>query len=124
MVLAGYDPDPDSYDHDITLRHLEILKSATDAHGGRLKVISLEGPTDIRKKFLNDEFAAGYIGFYVCNGAVIMQEFGDQQADKAARDAIRQAFPGRKIEQLNVDGIAAGGGSIHCATQQEPKALA
>ncbi|MEB4592238.1 agmatine deiminase family protein [Candidatus Thiothrix sp. Deng01] len=124
VVLAGYDPDPDSYDHDITLRHLEILKSATDAQGGRLEVISLEGPMEIRKKFLNDEFAAGYIGFYVCNGAVIMQEFGDQQADKAARDAIQQAFPGRKIEQLNVDGIAAGGGSIHCATQQEPQALA
>ena len=25
----------------------------------------------------------------------------------------------RVIEQLNVDGIAAGGGSIHCTTQQE-----
>jgi agmatine deiminase len=29
---------------------------------------------------------------------------------------------GRKdVVQVNIDGIAAGGGGIHCATQQEPK---
>ncbi|WP_020559514.1 agmatine deiminase family protein [Thiofilum flexile] len=120
VVLAGYDPDPQSYDHEITLRHLELLKSATDAQGKKLQIITLEAPTDIRTKYLNNEFASGYIGFYVCNGAVIMQEFGDKAADSAARAAIQKAFPERKIEQLNVDGIAAGGGSIHCATQQEP----
>lgn len=122
VVLAGYDPDPQSYDHEVTLRHLELLKSATDAQGKKLQIIKLEAPTDIRTKYLNDEFASGYIGFYVCNGAVIMQEFGDKAADQAARAAVQKAFPDRKIEQLNVDGIAAGGGSIHCATQQEPAA--
>lgn len=121
VVLAGYDADPDSFDHEVTLKHLEILKSATDADGKKLQVIKLQAPFDIRDTFLNDEFAAGYIGFYVCNGAVIMQNFGDAAADKAAKAAVQKAFPGRKIEQINVDGIAAGGGSIHCATQQEPK---
>lgn len=121
VVMAGYDADPDSFDHEVTLKHLEILKSATDANGKKLQVIKLQAPFDIRDAFLNDEFAAGYIGFYVCNGAVIMQNFGDAAADKAAKTAVQKAFPGRKIEQINVDGIAAGGGSIHCATQQEPK---
>ncbi len=119
-VLAGYDPDPASYDHEITQQHLEILQSATDAQGKKLEVIPLEGPMEIREDFLNDEFAAGYIGFYLCNGAVIMQEFGDKTADLAARNALQKAYPDRKIEQINMDGIAAGGGSIHCATQQEP----
>lgn len=123
VILAGYDPDPESYDHEITRQHLEILQSASDAQGRKLEVIPLEGPMDIREDFLNDEFAAGYIGFYVCNGAVIMQEFGDKQADLAAKTAVQKAFPGRKVEQINVDGIAAGGGSVHCATQQEPKTL-
>ena len=120
IVLAGYDPDPSSYDHDVTLRHLELLKSATDAQGKKLQIITLEAPTTIRPNYANNEFASGYIGFYVCNGAVIMQEFGDKAADQAARIAVQKAFPDRKIELLNVDGIAAGGGSIHCATQQEP----
>ncbi|WP_020396283.1 agmatine deiminase family protein [Thiolinea disciformis] len=120
VVLAGYDPDSKSYDHEVTVRHLEILKAATDAQGKKLQIITLEAPTQVRPKYANNEFASGYIGFYVCNGAVIMQEFGDKAADEAARVAVKTAFPDRKIEQLNVDGIAAGGGSIHCATQQEP----
>ncbi|MEN9434360.1 MAG: putative agmatine deiminase [Pseudomonadota bacterium] len=120
VVLAGYEPDPDSYEHELTLTHLDLLKSATDAQGKKLQVIKLTAPSDLREDFLNDEFAAGYIGFYVCNGAVIAQQFGDVKADAAAKAALQKAFPDRKIEQLNVDGIAAGGGSIHCATQQEP----
>lgn len=120
VVLAGYDPDPASFDHEITQQHLEMLAAATDAQGNKLEVIPLEGPLDIREDYVTEDFAAGYIGFYVCNDAVIMQGFGDKMADLAAKTAVQQAFPGRKIEQINIDGIAAGGGSIHCATQQEP----
>ncbi len=122
VVLAGYDPDPESYDHEVTKRHLEILRAAADTDGRKLEVIVLEGPTTIRETHATDEFAAGYIGFYVCNAAVIMQEFGDAQADRAAKQALQKAFPDRVIEQVDIDGIAAGGGSIHCATQQEPTA--
>jgi agmatine deiminase len=120
VVLAGYDPDPQSYDHAVTKRHLEILRAAADSSGRQLEVFVLEGPTIIRETYATDEFAAGYIGFYVCNGAVIMQEFGDAHADLAAKRALQNAFPDRVIEQIAIDGIAAGGGSIHCATQQEP----
>ena len=79
----------------------------------------VDTPAVINTRFGVDEFAAGYIGYYVCNGAVIAQKFGDDSADKKARDILRQAFPGRVIEQIAIDGIASGGGSIHCATQQE-----
>jgi agmatine deiminase len=60
----------------------------------------------------------------VMNGAVIMQNFGDKAADLAAKTALQNTYPDHKIEQINVDGIAAGGGTIHCATQQEPVTLA
>jgi agmatine deiminase len=120
VVVAGYDPDPASFDHAVTTAHLSILKAATDARGRKLEVIVLEGPMSIRKTFETAEFAAGYIGFFVCNGAVIMQEFGDAQADQTAKEALQEAFPDREVVQLNIDGIAAGGGSIHCTTQQEP----
>ena len=120
VVVAGYDPDPDSFDHAVTQRHLEILKSATDAHGNKLQVLTLEGPESVRETYETQDFAAGYIGYYVCNSAVIMQEFGDKPADSRAKATLQQAFPDRKMVQINVDGIAAGGGSIHCTTQQEP----
>jgi agmatine deiminase len=120
VVIAGYDPDPASYDHAVTKRHLEILRTATDAKGQRLEVIVLVAPTDVRETYASDEFASGYIGYYICNGAVIAQQFGDSKADLAAMRALQKAFPGRVIEQIAMDGLASGGGSIHCATQQEP----
>ena len=120
VVVAGFDPDPGSYDHVVTQRHLEILRASTDAQGRRLDVIVLEAPRTIRRAFETDHFAAGYVGYYVCQGAVIMQSFGDVRADRAAQQALQAVFPDHEIEQIAIDGIAAGGGSIHCATQQEP----
>ena len=120
VVLTSYDPDPQSFDHEVTITHRRILQTATDAQGRRLEVIVLEGPATIRGAYANNNFAAGYIGFYLCNGAVLMQEFGDQRADRAARQLLQMAFSDRTVFALNVDGIAAGGGSIHCTTQQEP----
>ncbi len=121
VVVAGFDPDPESFDHAVTKRHLEILRSARDANGRRLEVVVLEAPSKIRDRFAGDDFAAGYINFYVCNGAVIAPEFGDPKADTAAGRKLRRLFPDREIVQINIDGIAAGGGGIHCTTQQEPR---
>lgn len=119
VVIAGYDPDTESYDHAVTAKHLALLKTATDAQGRKLEVITLKAPSSVRKAYENKDFAAGYIGFYVCNGAVIAQQFGDAKADAAVKASLQRAFPNRTIEMLNVDGIAAGGGSVHCTTQQE-----
>ena len=120
VVAAAYDPDPQSYDHAVTKRHLEILRAATDAQGRRLRVVVLQAPARVRPQFEGKNFAAGYINFYVCNGAVIAPEFGDALADSAAARQLKELFPGRQVVQLNIDGIAAGGGGIHCTTQQEP----
>jgi agmatine deiminase len=122
IVVAGYDPDPDSFDHAVTQNHLEILRAATDADGQKLEVAVIESPAKIRSRFDSAEFAAGYINFYVVNGAVIAPEFGDERADSAAKSTLQALFPERDIVQLNIDAIAAGGGGIHCTTQQQPVA--
>ncbi|MEB4615860.1 agmatine deiminase family protein [Leucobacter sp. M11] len=122
VVVAGRDDDSKSFDYAVTREHLRILKRATDARGRRLKVHVLPAPETIREEWESDEFAAGYINFYVCNGAVIAPEFGDPRADEHARKTLAELYPDREIVQLNIDPIAAGGGGIHCATQQQPAA--
>ncbi len=121
VVVAGFDPDPASFDHEVTVRHLDILASATDAQGRSLEVVVLESPGQLRPEFRSDDFAAGYINFYVCNGAVIAPEFGDPDTDRIAIQELERLFPDRRVVQINIDGIAAGGGGIHCTTQQEPR---
>jgi agmatine deiminase len=118
-VLVGYDSDPTSYDRAVTLANkAALVAAATDARGRRLNIVTLTAPTTTRSNAI--DFAAGYIGFYACNGAIIAQQFGDAAADLAAKNILQAAFPNRVIEQLNVDSIASGGGSVHCTTQQQP----
>ncbi|KJK33307.1 agmatine deiminase [Lentzea aerocolonigenes] len=119
VVVAGLDNDPESFDYDLTRRHLEILRDATDVQGRKLQVEVLEGPS--RTRVGAEDFAAGYVNFYVCNGAVVGPEFGDPEADGKALAVLTRLFPGRTVVQINIDGIASGGGGIHCATQQEPQ---
>ena len=120
VVIAHMDNDPASYDHAVTKRHLAILRTARDARGQLLKVVVLNAPTNVRPGLASSDFAAGYVNFYVCNDAVITPQFGDAKADADAKSALLELFPAREVVQLNIDGIAAGGGGIHCTTQQEP----
>jgi len=120
VVVVHSDTDPASYDYAVTRRHLAILKAATDARGRKLQLIVIPGARSTRPRYRNADFAAGYVNFYVCNHAVIAPQFGDTRADRYCRDALRDAFPDRDVVQLDIDAIAAGGGGIHCLTQQQP----
>jgi agmatine deiminase len=124
VVVAGLEPDPNSFDYEVTREHLKILKATTDANGRELEVITIEAPKKLRFPDKTDDFAAGYVNFYLVNGAVIAPEFGDPEADETARKTLLQLFPGHEVVQLNIDILAAGGGGIHCVTQQEPHAIA
>lgn len=113
-----YDPaDPWSK---AAYRTRDILASATDAQGRKLTIETLWEPENPRVK--GADFVASYVNYYVCNGAVIAAQFGDRQADEAARATLQRLFPGREIVPLNVDAIGEAGGGIHCATQQQPRA--
>ncbi|WOO82774.1 Putative agmatine deiminase [Vanrija pseudolonga] len=120
VVVAALDNDPESFDYKVTRKHLDILRGATDANGQRLNVVTLAAPTQVRPQWRHDdEFSAGYVNFYVCNGGVVAPQFGDAAADEAARQTLQRLFPTRRVVQVEIDGLAAGGGGIHCATQQE-----
>ena len=119
VVAAHREMDPASYDHALTRRHLDILRGATDADGQPLQIVVVDGPEKIRPGNNPDTFAAGYINYYATSGAIFIPEFGDAQADARAREQYQELYPGRAVIQINIDPIAAGGGGIHCTTQQE-----
>ncbi len=106
-VVAGLEQDPSSFDY-----------AATDAKDRHLELVTLEGPTTIRQTYASDNFAAGYINFYLCNNAVIAPQFGDKRTDRSTYAILQELFAEHEIIQLNIDGIAAAGGGIHCAKQQ------
>ena len=99
-------------------RQLQILSRATDAKGRPLKVIPIKAPVATRVG--GRDFLDSYLNFYTVNGAVITAQFGDEARDAAARAALEQAFPGRKVEMLDLDRLYHGGGGVHCVTQHQP----
>jgi agmatine deiminase len=105
-------PDPRDPFHRAALRTRDILA----AEGLALTVIA----DPVRPRIRHADFVASYANFYVCNGAVIAAEFGDRDADAAARAALAAAYPGREIVMLNVDALGEIGGGIHCATRELP----
>ncbi|MBD0689492.1 agmatine deiminase family protein [Streptomyces sp. CBMA123] len=103
---------------------LQVLQSATDANGRTLKIVDLPEPDLGLIQGAGKNFLATYINYYVCNGGVIVPRFGDQAADDRAAGILGDLHPGRKVTQVSINHIAAGGGGIHCATQQQPVAAA
>ena len=61
------------------------------------------------------------MNYYVCNGAVIASQFGDNTTDEEAYATLSDLYPGREVLMLNTDPLGEIGGGIHCATQQQPK---
>jgi len=120
VLVVSRDNDISSSDYQLTRDNIEYLKTVTDASGRSLELVIMDTPETINAQFGEEQFAAGYLGYYLCNNAVIMQKFGNTQADNAAWETMQDLFPSYHIEQIAVDAIASGGGTIHCASQQQP----
>ena len=102
----------------VAARTKEQVTDARTADGSPYEVVEIVQPATPRGS--GASFLGTYMNYYVCNGAVIAPEFGDAQADAAAKGVLAELFPDREIVQLDIDALAAGGGGIHCATQQQP----
>ncbi|MER7765113.1 agmatine deiminase family protein [Streptomyces sp. NPDC097619] len=97
-----------------------VLESATDARGRRLAITELPGPDTRETTGGGKEFLASYTNYYTANGGVVAPRFGDSYADGVAYAILQAAYPGHRVVQVPIDGIASGGGGIHCATQSHP----
>ncbi|MEV6977312.1 agmatine deiminase family protein [Kitasatospora sp. NPDC093806] len=97
-----------------------VLDAATDAKGRKLRIVELTEPDPDQIEGYGKDFLATYLNYYVVNGGVIVPRFGDRAADDRAAGVLGELHPGRKVTQVSINHIAAGGGGIHCATQQQP----
>ncbi len=104
------------YDH--MQANLQAYLGTTDARGRELEIVTIEEAHEAERT--SDIYAASYINFYIANDAIIMPAFGIDR-DKDARDTIASLFHDREVVQVDIRGIAPGGGGIHCITQQQPR---
>lgn len=120
-VVVSHDAHDTYGERAITQRHIDVLRRSIDAKGRPLSLTVIPVPTEpASPRADSDSFAAGYINYYLCNGGLVLPAFGDPGADHVAREALQALYPKRRLVQMRIDAIAAGGGGIHCTTQQQP----
>ena len=139
VVLAWTDDENDPQS-EMSMAYLRYLESVTDAGGRKLKIHKLPIPEhpvlvtedelsnyefedgeDVRE--VGERLAASYVNFYIINGAVLVPQFGGENAssDKNALEILGSLFPEREIIGIDARAILSGGGNIHCITQQIPE---
>lgn len=114
VVLVHRNNDKESDAYESTRENIKTLQAATDAKGKTLEVVIIDAPHS------SNHANAGYLGYYLCNRALIMQTFGDEEADYRAKKILQLAFPYRTVEQVQIDALYSAGGNVHRVTQQEP----
>lgn len=121
----------------ISLEAYQQLSQERDAKGRPFKIHRIHQPTPIYVseaesraveqvegtyfRGAKTRLAASYINFYIANESVVVPIFDDGQ-DAAALATLQTLFPEREIVGIYARSILAGGGNIHCITQQEPLA--
>lgn len=120
-VLALITEDKSDENYHILQENLSILRAARDARGRALEVYTVSLPP---ATYLNGQrMTLSYINFYLANKGIVMPAFGHAQYDEAAYQLFTTLFPNHQICQIDALDIFAGGGGIHCITQQQPKAM-
>ncbi|MEV8019316.1 agmatine deiminase family protein [Streptomyces sp. NPDC086554] len=118
VVLVHTQQDPAHPDFEVSKEIIGILRGQTDARGRTLEIVEVPAPTVLA----DDEgwVDYSYINHYICNGGVVLCSFGDPN-DEIAAGIFRRLFPDRTVTLVDARTIFAGGGGIHCITQQQPK---
>ncbi len=121
LVLQGCD-DPDEDDWlrlDVDRR---VAQGALDARGRALDVVVVPVLpfAEIDRGAGPERVVVPYLNHYLGNGFVLIPVCG-HAADADMVAVIAEQYPGREAIALDVGAIlAAGGGGIHCITQQLP----
>lgn len=70
-----------------------------------------------------ERLAASYVNFAFTNGAVLLPQFGGENAasDARAAEMMARLCLDREIIPIDARAILLGGGNVHCITQQIPK---
>lgn len=95
-----------------------VLESWADADKNGVAMFIVPAPYEPRVK--DKDFLASYAGFYVCNGGLLLPQFGDKDTDAEVVKTLSGLFPGREAVALDIDALARHGGGIRRSIREQP----
>jgi agmatine deiminase len=121
VIVLAHEEDPADENHARSLENLRRLRSAVDASGRPVQVVTIPFPRAVVMD--GQRLPASYANFYIANGVVMVPTFNDP-CDRIALDTIAGQFPGREVVGIHAVDLVWGLGTLHCLTQQQPAATA
>ncbi len=120
-VVTVVEDDPADENYVALQENLERLRGMTDPDGRALEVVQLPMPAPV--VFGGQRLPASYANFYIANDRVLVPTFNDP-ADRRALGVLADLFPGRAVVGIHAVDLVWGFGTLHCLTQQQPRAPA
>ncbi len=117
-IVCAYEENKDDENYPILKENLELLKNMTGTNGKKFNIVTLPMPGII--KIGGKRFPASYTNFYIGNNVVVVPTFRHENDEKTL-SILRGLFPDRKVVGVDCKTMIEGMGTLHCASQQQPK---
>ena len=118
-VVCAYEEDHNDVNYPMLRENFELLSQMRTVKGQQLGVVKLPMPAAVMDG--EKRLPASYANFYIGNAAVVVPLFGCDN-DRRALDILRPYFPDRQIVGIDCTRMVYGFGTLHCGSQQQPKA--
>jgi agmatine deiminase len=114
VTAVEEDPSDDNYEalHD-NLKRLRAMKEIR-------RIVELPMPDAV--EYRGKRLPACYANFYIANNVVLLPVFRQKRNDERAQQILQELFPARRVVPIDCSAVIFGRGSIHCLTQQQPRA--
>jgi agmatine deiminase len=119
-IVTAVEPDTSDANHAPLAENLQRLKAARTSGGKEFELVELPMPRPVI--FRGQRLPASYANFYIANNLVLVPTFHDPN-DRVALNILAEVFPGRDVIGIHCVDLVWGLGTLHCMTQQQPRAL-
>ena len=124
-IVCVVEDDRSDANYELLQDNLARLQQMTDVDGNQFRIVTLPMPgiiggssTDTRNL---ERLPASYANFYIANNVGLAPVFGHKNDAKAV-ETLQDLFPSRRVVPINCEPLVWGMGTIHCVTQQQPRA--
>jgi len=118
-IVAAREPKVADANHAVLEENWDRLRSARNLEGRPLRIMELPMPEPV--VFKGQRLPASYANFYIANDRVLVPTFNDPN-DRKALGILQELFPARQVVGIHAVDLVWGLGTIHCLTQQQPRA--
>ena len=121
-IVTAVEPNANDENHAPLAENLDRLKAARTLDGKQFD----DGGVAVASRpwcFQRQRLPASYANFYIANGLVLVPTFHDPN-DRMALNILAEVFPDREVIGIHCVDLIWGLGTLHCMTQQQPKAAA